>query len=244
MAFVDPSSRDTWLQNFFTGRTYRTKLGAHVSDIAQWCCTGSGIGPLLFLIYVNELIDILEKFGLKVKMFADDAKMYLRITDDTDVAQLQQAVDALINWANMWQLSISVNKCCVFNVGRVICNVSVNINGVILPAVEHTRNLRVLISSDLSPSFHVGEIAAKAHKRAALIHKAFVCRDANIGLLLRAYLVYVRHLLEFNSVIWSPHTVKDIIIIYSFIKNSTINVYKMHTRTGQKGKCSNNCPNG
>jgi len=63
----------------------------------------------LFLIYVNELIDILEKFGVKVKKFAVAAKMYLRITDDIDFAQLQQAVDALINSANMWQLSISVN---------------------------------------------------------------------------------------------------------------------------------------
>jgi len=41
------------------------------------------------------LIDILEKFGVKVKTFADDAKMYLRITDDIDVAQLQQTVNAL-----------------------------------------------------------------------------------------------------------------------------------------------------
>jgi len=104
----------------------------------------------MFLIYVNELIDIFEKFGVKVKKFADDAQMYFRITDDIDVAQLQQAVDALINWANMWQLSISV-KCCGLNVGRVICNVSVNINGVVLPAVDHTRDLRVVISSDLLP---------------------------------------------------------------------------------------------
>jgi len=99
------------------------------------------------------------------------------------IPQLQQAVDALINWPNMWQLSISINKCCVLNFGRLVCNISVNINGVVLPAVEHTRDLGVVISSDLSPSLRVSEIAAKAHKRAAL-HKAFVCRDANI--LLRA----------------------------------------------------------
>jgi len=74
-------------------------------------------------------------------MSADDAKMYFRITDDIDVAQLQQAVDALINWANMWQLLISVNKCFRLNVGRVICYMSVNIDGVVLPAVQHTRDL-------------------------------------------------------------------------------------------------------
>jgi len=61
--------------------------------------------------------------------------------------QLQQAVDALIDWANMGQLSISVNKCCLLNVGRVICNISVNINNVVLPAVEHMHDLGVVISS-------------------------------------------------------------------------------------------------
>ena len=67
----------------------------------------------MFLIYINEVIDILEKFGVKVKTFADDAKMYLSITGDADVARLQQAVDALTDWANLWQLSVSVNKCCI-----------------------------------------------------------------------------------------------------------------------------------
>jgi len=65
-----------------------------VSEIAQLISgvvQGSGIGPLMFLIYVNKLIDILEKFGVTVKMFADDAKMYSRITDDIDVAQTTTA---------------------------------------------------------------------------------------------------------------------------------------------------------
>jgi len=100
----------TWLQNFSTGRTHRSKLGGYASDIAQLISgvvQGRGIGPLMFLTYVNELIDILENFGVKVKTFA--AKMYLHITDDIDVAQLQQAVDAVINWANVWQVSFSVN---------------------------------------------------------------------------------------------------------------------------------------
>jgi len=56
-------------------------------------------------------------------------------------------------------------------------------------------------------------------KRAALIHKAFVCRDANI--LLRTYLVYVRPLLEFNSVTWSPLTVNDITAIESVQRRFT-----------------------
>jgi len=51
---------------------------------------------LMFLIFVNELIDIIQKFGVKVKMFSDDVKVYLLSTDDIDVAQLQQVVYAFI----------------------------------------------------------------------------------------------------------------------------------------------------
>jgi len=69
-----------------------------------------------------------------------------------------------------------------------------------------------------SPDMHVSEIAAKAQKRAGRL-KAFVSRDANI--LLRAYFVSVKPLLEFNSVIWSPHTVKDITAIESVHRRFT-----------------------
>ena len=47
----------------------------------------------------------------------------------------------------------------------------------------------------------------KAHKRAYMIHRAFVSRNTD---LVRAYLVYVRPLVKYNSVVWSPYTVQDI----------------------------------
>jgi len=39
----------------------------------------------MFLIYINELIAVLEKFNIKVKLFADDVKLYVQINDDIDV---------------------------------------------------------------------------------------------------------------------------------------------------------------
>ena len=73
----------------------------------------------MFLVYINELVAVLEKYGIKIKLFADDVKLYVQILNDIHVVQLQQAIDALVNWATEWQLSISVNKCSVLNVGRV-----------------------------------------------------------------------------------------------------------------------------
>ena len=73
----------------------------------------------MFLTYINERVSVFEQHNTKVKLFADDVKMYIRILDDLDVRSLQLAVDALIRWSDTWQLPISINKCCVLNIGKV-----------------------------------------------------------------------------------------------------------------------------
>ena len=54
----------------------------------------------MFLVYINELIYIIEEFNIKVKLFADDVKMYMymKIINDTDIVQLQRAVTFLVDW--------------------------------------------------------------------------------------------------------------------------------------------------
>ena len=66
-----------WLKSFFAGRSHQTKVESTLSDTAvllSGVVQGSGIGPLMFLTYINELISILEEFGVVVKLFADDVK--------------------------------------------------------------------------------------------------------------------------------------------------------------------------
>ena len=70
----------TWLRNFFTGRTHCTKVGGPLSDLVtllSGVIQGSVLGRLMFLIFINELAEILFTFGVVVKMFADDVKLYL-----------------------------------------------------------------------------------------------------------------------------------------------------------------------
>jgi len=58
-----------------TGRTHQIKIETALSDLAvllSGVVQGSGIGPLMFLVYINELIHILEEFNINVKLFADD----------------------------------------------------------------------------------------------------------------------------------------------------------------------------
>ncbi len=72
----------------------------------------------MFIIFINELVCILEEHGIQVKLFADDSKMYAKIIDGYDVVRLQAALDTLSQWAEQWQLLISINKCCVLHIGR------------------------------------------------------------------------------------------------------------------------------
>ena len=211
-----------WLRKFFTGRTHQTKIDSSLSDVAELLSgvvQGSGIGPCMFLIYINDLIHVLARHNIIVKVFADDVKLYIEIVDDLDTDRLQHAIDVLCRWACDWQLGISVNKCCVLSVGKNVRDVTVRANGCVLPVVESMRDLGVTISRDLSPSVHVNDVVSRAHKRAAAVLRGFVSRD--IQLLMRAFITYVRPIVEYNSVIWSPYSVRDITAIESVQRRFT-----------------------
>ena len=72
---------------------------------------GSVSGPVLFLIYINDLVDLFDGSNVRVKLYADDIKIYLEITNDTDCATLQSFIDKINVWSHIWQLKLANNKC-------------------------------------------------------------------------------------------------------------------------------------
>jgi len=78
---------------------------------------GSVLGPLLFLIYINDLLDTCGSYS-EVYAFADGAKFFRHILTDDDRKNLQCAVNALQNWSRKWLLNLNVKKCQVVSFGR------------------------------------------------------------------------------------------------------------------------------
>ena len=107
------------------------------------------------MVYINDLIDLLAHYNIKVKLFADDVKLYVKIFNAVDVAVLHQALAALVSWADEWQLSVSVAKCGVLCIGKDSTVEQFSINNISLPIVTSYSDLGVTITSDLSPSFHI-----------------------------------------------------------------------------------------
>ena len=67
-----------WLKELFTARSYQTRVGQSVSDLAallSGVIQGSGIGPFAFVIFIATLAKLLEAHNIKSKMFADDVKV-------------------------------------------------------------------------------------------------------------------------------------------------------------------------
>ena len=69
---------------------------------------GSVLGPLLFLIYINELE---EEVVSKVFKFADDTKLFRQDSDTVDAVGMQEDLDRLVEWADKWQMQFNVSKC-------------------------------------------------------------------------------------------------------------------------------------
>jgi len=150
-----------WLKNFFTGKTHQTRVDSSLSDLADLSSgiiQGSGIGPVMFLSYNKELIALLETCGIVVKAFADDVKIYVRIVNDVNL-QLQHAIDSLVRWAEEWQLTVSVDKCCVLNIGHLVLLPELMIQNEVLPNVNSVRDLGINVTNYLSPSDHVCDMS-------------------------------------------------------------------------------------
>jgi len=76
---------------------------------------GSVLGPLLFLIYINDLEEGIRIVLLK---FADDTKIFRKISNSSDTRLLQEDLDALVQWSKKWQMAFNVEKCKVMHMGK------------------------------------------------------------------------------------------------------------------------------
>ena len=82
------------------------------------------------------------------------------------------------------------------HIGKITVMNQFHINDIPLPLVSSYRDLSITVSKDISPTVYINEIVAKAHQRANMIHRCFVSQ--NVELLTRAFVTYVRPLLEYS----------------------------------------------
>ena len=78
---------------------------------------GTVVGPSSFITFVNDLPDQVSSM---VYMFADDTKLYKRISKNADRQQLQSDIDILVTWSTKWKLLFNLDKCKVMTLGHPV----------------------------------------------------------------------------------------------------------------------------
>jgi hypothetical protein len=218
-----------WIQSFLTDRSQCTRVGHSSSDYASLSSgivQGSILGPLLFLLYINDIVDLFDS-TCSCKLYADDIKIYSVINTREDCESMQSILNDIQAWSDQWQLSIAYKKCSTMFIGNRNNDVTFTLGSEDLTAVKQVKDLGVNIKNDCNFNCHVDQITARAHARANLIHKCFVSKDTNT--LVKAFTTYVRPLLEYASCVWSPCSIVNIKKVESVQRRFTKRLPNMAT---------------
>jgi len=196
-----------WLSEWLKEQMQRVCISCITSswlDVLSGVPQGSVLGPILFLIYINNLDNGVKNWILK---FADDTKIFSAVNNDLDRSVLQKDLDNLLRWAEEWQMLFNVLKCKVMHLGYKNHGYSYYMDGKQLDTAEEEKDLGIIISKDLKVSQQCKQAYAKASRMLGLINRSIKHKDRDI--LLSLYKSLVRPHLEYCIPAWSPHCVKD-----------------------------------
>ena len=107
-----------WIQAWLTDRRQRVIVEGEISNwkpVLSRVPQGSVLGPILFLIFINDLDDDLSS---KVLKFADYTKVFRTVKTDTDKETLQDDLTKLVKWSEKWQMLFNFGKCKCIHIGH------------------------------------------------------------------------------------------------------------------------------
>ena len=108
-----------WFRNYLIGRQQRVVVNGSYSswaDVKSGVPQGSVLGPMLFLLYVNDLPEVAENSD--IAMFADDSKCFKSITSVQDCFDLQSDLNKICCWSRENELDFQPKKCEIMKVTR------------------------------------------------------------------------------------------------------------------------------
>jgi hypothetical protein len=191
-----------WIGNYLSNRSQRVRINDASSDwieVTSGVPQGSVLGPILFLIYINDLPD---RLTCHCKIFADDTKMY----GNPATSQIQENINKVCKWSQTWQLSFNTDKTHVMHFGRNNPQTKYYMTDTPDPHPVSTsdveKDLGVHVDRNLSFDIHIGNIVSKANSTIGLIKRTFTNIDQSTFTLL--YKSLVRPILEYCNSAWSP----------------------------------------
>ena len=165
-----------WFCAYLTDRFQQVSIGDSVSDVLPVISgvpQGSILGPLLFLIFIDDLPASVT--STMVLLFADDAKCVMPITSLADCVSLQEDLNRLSVWSSTWNLLFNEEKCSVisFSCNHSFSSFNYHVNNKLLSHYSSYKDLGVIMSADLQWRRHYQHITSKSYKILGLVRRIF-----------------------------------------------------------------------
>ena len=163
---------------------------------------GSILGPLLFLLYINDIASIVES---NIRLFADDTSLFFisgKNDFDLQTVTMNGDLSAISIWANQWFISLNETKTKSMLCSRTRVQNKINLFLKNKPVVEVSshKHLGLTLSNDGSWSNHVDDIYVRAMKRVDCLRGMKYKLDRKY--LEKLYFTFIRPILEYANVIW------------------------------------------
>ncbi|MEW8547738.1 MAG: reverse transcriptase family protein, partial [Candidatus Thiodiazotropha sp.] len=176
----------SWILDFLSDRKQYVKVCGISSDpvmVTSGVPQGSVLGPILFLIYINDLPEVISAI---TKLFADDAKIYRSIATNQHIAQVQLSVDEAVAWADTWEMFFNFKKCKHLHIGTrqdpAIYKMKCGQESFSIEKCTSERDLGVTVDQALNFSEHISCKVSKANRNLGIIFRTFTFMDKEMFL--------------------------------------------------------------
>uniref|UniRef100_A0A1X7TJ20 Reverse transcriptase domain-containing protein n=1 Tax=Amphimedon queenslandica TaxID=400682 RepID=A0A1X7TJ20_AMPQE len=213
------------IRSYLYGRKQCVRVGSSFSsllDVTSGVPQGSILGPLLFLLSINDLSCI--PIYSSVLLFADDSKCRRAIRSIEDCQLLQADLDSFCEWSLSSSLRFNNSKSFVvrFHPPRTnpyVFHYSLDGGSIMNRAV--CKDLGVLFSSSLSWSPQVKAVLKKAYGVLWMLKHVFPCTTTTTAVKRKLYLTLVIPILTYCCQVWRPSLIKDIVALELLQRRAT-----------------------
>ena len=194
----------TWLKHYLSGRYQKVFLNSTYSSqglIEAGVPQGSILGPLLFLIFINDIADIFESTS---RLFADDTSLLKSSSSCQEIQlTLNRDLETLNTWSKTWLVNFNPDKTDVLFISNstdIEQDIDLEFDGKVLNFTDYHKHLGVTFNSNAKWGDHVNGIYSSAMKKINVLRKLkhLISRDA----LLKIYKTFILPILEYACELW------------------------------------------
>ncbi len=224
----------TWFSSYLANRGHRVAIDGKTSNLEYINAAvpqGSVLGPLLFLVYINDVTDGIES---EIFLFADDTSIFRSGKCNESLAQqINSDLNKISLWAKRWKININPTKTVAMLFSKKASpdtHFQIKLNNEVIRLSSHHKHLGLWLTDNMTWKKHITEISSKARQRLGCL-KRHIFRMSRKSLEI-CYLTFIRPVLEYGNVLYDAANEEDLNVLDDIEKEA------MRVITGARKRCN------